>query len=152
MKNLYGHLCALADADPGRAALLVCDATGLVTEEISRVTLRTRVEDAAAYLQRKGLRAGDRVALEFGNCAELLIVSWAAWCTGIATVPLDMKRDTDELREYKIRASGAKLLLRQGELQKTSGASGTVSWAPDHSHEALLLFTSGTTAYPKGPD
>ena len=152
MKNLYEHVDALANADPARPAILVCDITGAITEEISRSELLTRVCEAVAYLQSTGMRVGDRVALEFGNCADLLILSWAAWSMGVVTVPLDLKRDTNELRDYKIKASGAKLLISQKEFLKTDSTSGELSWMPNLSHEALILFTSGTTARPKGAD
>lgn len=79
MKSLYTHLSDLAYTDPVRPALFVCDSTGQIMEEISRATLLTKIEAAALYLHDKGLRAGDRVALELGNCTELLILSWAAW-------------------------------------------------------------------------
>lgn len=147
MKCLHEHLVSLAHADPRRPAILACDAAGKVEREISRAALLTRVEAAAAYLHGQGLRAGDRVALELGNSADLLILSWAAWSMGIATVPLDTKRDTAELRAFKLTLSKAKCVLRKEE-QSTS--PGGVPWMPDLSHDALILFTSGTTALPKG--
>ncbi len=150
MKNLHEHISGLAQADPARAALLVCDASGTVTEEVSRAELLARVDAAAAYLQDKELRAGDRIALGFGTSADLLILSWAAWGMGVVTVPLDTKRDTDELRAYKMQASNAKLLIAQEGFSKTKDARDDPSWMPDLSHEALVLFTSGTTAHPKG--
>ena len=150
MKGLHEHISGLAHTNPARAALLVCDASGAVTEEISRAALLVRVEAAAAYLQGKGLHAGDRIALSFGTSADLLTLSWAAWSAGIVTVPLDTKRDTDELRAYKMQASNAKFLITQEEFPKIKDTPGKPSWMPDLSHEALILFTSGTTAHPKG--
>lgn len=146
--RLIDHIVELARANPSQPALLTCDSAGTIEEEISRSALLTKVEEAAAYLQSKGLCAGDRVALEFGNCADLLILSWAAWSMGIVTVPLDTKRDTAELRAFKLRASGAKLVLKREEWPALP--MGNISWMPDLSHDALILFTSGTTAYPKG--
>ncbi len=147
MKSLHEHLVTLSES-PEKTALIGCDSAGKITEEISRAQLLKRVETAATYLTSVGLHAGDRVALEFGNCPELLIISWAAWGMGVVTVPLDTKRDTTELREFKLRTSGAKHVLREGELRSVSGAA--TQWMPDLSHEALILFTSGTTAHPKG--
>lgn len=150
MKSLHDHLRMLAQAAPKRAALLSCDAEGRVHEEITRAGLLQKVEAAGAYLQNIGLRLGDRVALEFGNSTELLVLSWAAWSMGVATVPLDTKRDTDELRTYKINTSSSKRVITQEEFSKAKNVPGKVSWMPEISHEALILFTSGTTAYPKG--
>ncbi len=150
MKSLHEHLASLEHTDPKRTAISVHDDTGDITEEISRAQLRARVEATAAHLHRKGLRAGDRVALALGNSADLLILSWAAWSVGIATVPLDMKRDTEELRAYKIRTSGAAHVASAETFPTREAASADVLWMPDLSHDALILFTSGTTAYPKG--
>ncbi len=150
MKNLHEHLVALAHADPERPIIFVCDAVGAITKEITRAALCTKVENAAAYLQSKGLHTGDRIALDCVNSAELLIISWAAWACGIATVPLDTKRDTLELREHKMKVSSAKLLIIQEKFSEDKSVPGNITWMPDFSHEALILFTSGTTAHPKG--
>ena len=149
--RLIDHIIELAHGDPSRPALLTCDISGNVVEEISRSALLQKIEEAGAYLQSEGLRAGDRVALEFENCAELLILSWASWSLGIVTVPLDTKRDTDKLREYKIRKSEAKILITKDIFKKAAPSEiCKIPWMQDSSHEALILFTSGTTAYPKG--
>ena len=151
MKSLHAHLSALAHADPERPALLVCDTSGNITNEIPRAELLSRVRAAAAHLHRQGLRAGDRIALSFDNSADLLVLSWAAWSSGIVTIPLDVKRDTEKMREFKIQASGARVLLTQEFFPLVETASESdIRWIPDLSHEALILFTSGTTARPKG--
>src|SRR3989344_3285823 len=128
MRSFHGHLAALATANPEKEALLACDIEGAVTETISRAALLKKIRTAALYMRNRGVHTGDRVALAFGNCADLLILSWAAWSMGVVTVPLDTKRDTDELREYKIKASDAKLLVTQETLPKVRSTPGDVSW------------------------
>jgi long-chain acyl-CoA synthetase len=151
MKSLHERIRALVDIDSQKPAILVCDENGAVIEEISRADLIKKINQAGAYLFDAGLRAGDKVALSFHNSADLLILSWSAWACGIVTVPLDMKRDTAEMRDYKINASGAKLHLSQEEFQQQKEKScPDIKFANDLSHTALILFTSGTTAYPKG--
>lgn len=152
MTSLYEHFVDCAREAPAKPALLACDREGNIVDEISRIDLLTRIEGAAAYLHSRGLAMGDTIALELGNSAQLLILSWAAWGLGIITVPLDMKRDTEELRAYKVKTSGAKLVITQEELSEISHAlhKPNLPWMSDLSHEALILFTSGTTAYPKG--
>ena len=147
MTTLYEHLQELAARAPERAAIVVCDVAGATTEEISHRALLERVEQAAAYLQILGLRSGDAVALDLGNGADLLILSWAAWSTGIITVPLDQKRDTAELRAYKVSLSGAKQVLTECTPHERAT---NIPWMTSVEHDALILFTSGTTARPKG--
>ncbi len=121
MKDLYEHISALTKEDPGRAILIDCDLHG-PTLEISRAQLLQKVgEKMTALKQQHGV-----LLLDGENRSDFLITCWAAWCAGVTVVPLDRKRDTQELREYK------------------AGAASTAEG------EALILFTSGTTGRPKG--
>ncbi|MEK7613219.1 MAG: class I adenylate-forming enzyme family protein [Patescibacteria group bacterium] len=146
--NLYEHIARLAKEHPQKVVLLSCDEAGNTLQEITYAKLLEHLSVAAAGLKKLGLRPNDRVALNFGNCPELLIVSWAAWMSGVVTVPLDTKRDTSELTEFKTSLSKAAIVLSQKDVQSFSG--GEAQWMKDLSHEALILFTSGTTARPKG--
>jgi len=147
MKNFHDHLRLLANKSPERVALLECDVRGVVQKEITRAALLNQVEECATHLANLGLRAGDTVALDMEASTHLLIISWAAWSTGIITVPLDLKRDTPEIRVFKLKVGG---VIRTLHKEEWSGLAGAVSWMPDLSHETLILFTSGTTAHPKG--
>src|SRR3989344_3148673 len=168
IKNLHEHIVSLAKRSPEKIALLSCDSEEKIFGEITYGELSRQVESAADYLRKLSLKSGDRVALAFNNSAELLILSWAAWSVGIVTVPLDIKRDTGELHQYKIKLSNAKLLIAQGGILKDSdraslkdikivdfsgfstGQKVKTEWKSGLLHEALILFTSGTTAHPKG--
>ncbi len=168
INNLHEHIIYLAKTDPKKTAILSCDAEGKILGEITYQELSQEIAQAANYLHSLTLKSGDRVALAFNNSAELLVLSWAAWSVGIVTVPLDIKRDTGELHQYKIKLSNAKLLIAQKEMLKDSdrehlqgikiinfagvpkSLNTRTKWKPDLSHQALILFTSGTTAHPKG--
>lgn len=146
MNNLHEHIATLAKLQPTRAALVVCGPDGTTLEEITYGNLYERIAAVAAGLQSQGLRPGDRVALALSSVADQLILTWAAWASGISVVPLDSKRDTKELQEFKLSLSRVKAVLHE----LPSAGSTPPTWMPDLSHEALILFTSGTTAHPKG--
>lgn len=144
---LRARLLSLAEEDPQGPALLECAQDGSIVRTITRAELVRGVDAAAAYLARQGLVPGDRVALALPNCPELLMLSWAAWSTGVVTVPLDTKRDTDELRTYKLDATHAKLVIDSVPALPEAARPPAAS---DQEALALILFTSGTTARPKG--
>src|SRR3989344_7441332 len=161
--SLYAHIAALAQSNPDKVALIGTDEKGTVTERLTYQELSRLVGSAAAELKSLGLVKGDRIALAFRNSPALLIWSWAAWAMGVVTVPMDTKRDTPELYEYKINLNKAKLLILERGIQaeKLSGvrfkvhtefkkSDVPVVWEKGLSHQALVLFTSGTTGHPKG--
>src|SRR4051812_24069228 len=102
IRSLHDHIAELAKKQPEKTALMSCSASGDIMQELSYEQLAGQLEDAAAYLASLGLAKGDRIALSFKNSTELLVISWAAWASGIVTVPLDTKRDTGEQYKYKI--------------------------------------------------
>lgn len=167
IKSLYEHIVSLAKKAPARPAILNCDTEGKILREVNFKELAEEIESAAASLFGLGLEKGDRVALAFKNSAELLIISWAAWSTGIITIPLDTKRDTAEQHAYKIKLNNARVLIAQPgalkdedrahlkgvRVEEFSGfakSARKINWKLGLSHQALVLFTSGTTAHPKG--
>ncbi len=132
---------------PDTPAVLECDEEGIVLATLTWRALQDAVNDAAGRLAGMGLSPGDTIALDFHNGAELLVISWAAWSSGIATAPLDTKRDTVDLRAFKLAQSNSSKTLAPGLLAQMP----TGEWTPAHEHaRALILYTSGTTARPKG--
>src|SRR3990167_8389244 len=113
IKSLHEHILTLAKRDPKKAGLLACNAEGNIEQEITYQELSEKIEAAASYLNGLGLGSGDRVALAFKNSPELRIISWAAWASGIVTVPMDTKRDTGEQYQYKLNLNKVRVLIAQ---------------------------------------
>jgi acyl-coenzyme A synthetase/AMP-(fatty) acid ligase len=117
---LYDRIASLAAEDLARPAIVECDDTGTTVRTVTRGELLAFVDAARADALSEPLM------MEGAPTADFLLRCWATWAAGRTVVPLDSKRDTDELRAYKMQA-----------VAKAQG-------------EALILFTSGTTARPKG--
>lgn len=122
MNELHARIRALAQERPEKPALIDCDEHGATLRSLSRKELLDALD--ARVREFDGRR--EPLLLEGASSSDFLVSAWAAWCAGVTLVPLDGKRDTAEMRDYKAQASKA----AQGE--------------------ALILFTSGTTAKPKG--
>jgi long-chain acyl-CoA synthetase len=121
---------------------------------ISYSELEELAKKTASFLAEKGVQKGDRIAFAFENTATILLLEFAAGLLGASSVPIDVKRDTPERRKFKLEDSNAKLFFEDEEevLQKLQDFSlqSSVIFSGSIQDEYLLLYTSGTTANPKG--
>ena len=136
--------------------------------------LSRAAESWSALLAGRGIGAGDRVVLWGANSAEWVAAFWGVMMRGAVAVPMDGGA-TRAFVERTIRESDAKLVLRDRGLPvpdfpashnladafqaKEVGGSGEDrdQWRGEKGHSsasrssiAEILFTSGTTAEPRG--
>ena len=148
------------------------DDEALVTPQV-RLTfteLAARVDTAMAFLQRRGIEPGDRVAVWAPNSPEWAIASLAIHSIGAVLVPLNTRFKGAEAR-YVLQTAGVRMLLTVrnflgtdyvellGPVERLEVADlGAVVGGTDVGRPAPvgpddlceIMFTSGTTGAPKG--
>ena len=132
-------------------------------EEQSYAALHQKVLNTIAWLQTKGMTAGDVLCLQLPKSKRLLHLLLAGLAMGVPVLPLNDRYTSSEV-SYYIKDVRAKLsitlvepegwagqFLLMDELPEEFPFDDTVhlSSVPDETL-ALLLYTSGTTGRPKG--
>src|SRR3954470_7750160 len=143
--------------------------------EITYAEMAKRARTQAAALDRLGVGQGERVAVVSHNSARLLTSFFGVSGSGRILVPVNFRLAAEEVR-YIVEHSGASVLLVDPELEDTLGdvkaehrytigaesdaevfgiGSGLddvepAMWEPDEDATAVINYTSGTTARPKG--
>ena len=133
-------------------------------EEFSFAELETRSAALAQGLMRRDIRAGDRVAVGLPNSPELLLSILAVLRAGAVLVPLNPAYTAAEAA-YIVRDAEASLVVtgdqqadqlrvRHVGVQVTTRIEACDDTLPlparDADDAALIVYTSGTTAVPKG--
>ena len=131
----------VAAADSGRTALHVDGATVAYGE------LDRRAGSAAALLRERGVEPGDRVALLIGNGVPFVAAWLGTLRLGAVVVPLNPLLAPPEV-EARVAASGARLLLREDDLEERPPLAEIA--ARGAGDAAVILYTSGTSGRPKG--
>lgn len=144
--TLAGWLARHAERTPEAPAVL---SQG---ETISWARLAERVQRVAEGLRRRGIGRGDVVALQLPNVPQFLLAYLAIARLGAVTCTLHMPYRGAEI-EAILRHSGAKLFIdRELDFASLESAPPLAPGypLPDARDPFLLLYTSGTTASPKG--
>jgi fatty-acyl-CoA synthase len=129
--------------------------------------LAERAARGARRLLARGVQPGDAVGVLGPNRPEWLVWAHAIWMAGAAVVPLQIPlriRDPDAYAEQLsrfVRAAGCRLVLADPRLapllpddavawEEAGEESGEDPGAPTADSTAVIQFTSGSTAAPKG--
>lgn len=165
--DLVAMLAATAARAGGKTAFV--DARS----DITWSALAQDVEALAGRLAARGVRAGDRVALLFGNGIPFVVALWGAWRAGAIVVPLNSRLLVSELvglvqdAEPVLLLAGATLAAEARELASSTGlpleledgegrllagepAAEIAPRPPATDEPAAIMYTSGTTGQAKG--
>lgn len=165
-----------AAATPDKTALLVYNEAHAVgpVEEWAFKDIERAVLQFAAALGDLGLQRGDRVAIRLGNSSRTALLFFAAIAGGFIALPLSDQLTPSELRAL-LDDSGAAVIASSEPLSNDAvpdgcrvlsaeaieemfwdRTTGTYCGSPAHYADttaedpAYLIYTSGTTARPKG--
>ena len=142
---------------------------------VTYAEMARRADAQAAALDRLGVGVGERVAVVSHNSARLLTSFFGVSGSGRILVPVNFRLAAEEVR-YIVEHSGASVLLVDPELEDVLGdvtaphrftigdeadaalfgLDGSLDgvaprpWEADESATAVINYTSGTTARPKG--
>ena len=150
-----------AKRQPNKAAVHTAD------RSITYAELDTSVACLARHLLDRGLRPGDRVAIHWSNSIETVQLLLAAFRAGLIAVPINLRLKSPEIA-YIFEHSAARMCFSEPALAAVAeeARSGrdfeiatqlpavTANLGPlpevDPAQPAVILYTSGTTARPKG--
>jgi long-chain acyl-CoA synthetase len=165
-----------ASERPDQDALIYRDADSNARDTLTYAELDHQTQTIAASLHhRYGINPGDCVSLALPNCIEIPLITLALFRLGATSVPLDLKRDTPDRKQFKVQDSGSRLICTHGELVAgekealpghavisteelfadplSESADLEPSWSgstEQEQHTNVVLYTSGTTGTPKG--
>ncbi|WP_420719097.1 class I adenylate-forming enzyme family protein [Streptomyces sp. WM6386] len=135
-----------------RAALVFED------REYTLAALEGLADGLAGELERRGVRAGERVALMSSNRPEFVVAVRAVWRLGAAVVLLSPAWKRGEV-EHALEITGARhavgdhpvlaeLMPMRHLDEPVAPGSGSFARSPEQA-DAVLVFSSGTTGMPK---
>ena len=146
-----------AKETPSKSAVIVND------EVCSYETLALYNRKAAAFLEAKGVKAGDRVIVEADHILPYIYVWYGIQLLGATFVPLEKNTPSNRIAEIakELEANTVITLTARDDLEGSWGlaeimpeieavADGFDAAEPDENSLAEILFTTGTTGKSKG--
>ncbi|MGB0388345.1 MAG: AMP-binding protein [Ardenticatenaceae bacterium] len=110
------RLCSNCEAHADKTAIEFIQPHGV--EMISYGQLETTVQHTMAYLQRLGVQAGDRVAVQLPKCFPFIYLHLAIMRLGAITLPLNPAYPVREL-SYFLNDSGAEIFFADASTEAT---------------------------------
>jgi malonyl-CoA/methylmalonyl-CoA synthetase len=145
--NLYSLLASGFPADRGRHAFRPPGGPAVSYGELEQLTARV-----AAALRARGVRPGDRVALQVEKSIEAVVIYLATLRIGAVFLPLNAAYTPAEV-DYFLRDAEPAVFLQDAQAFLREA----VDLEPDHGVEprsasdlAAIIYTSGTTGRSKG--
>lgn len=130
------------DRHPDDECVVVLDG-----ERVTYGQLWDRSARVAGGLRAAGVAPGDRVANRYGNGLEWCLGFWGTLMAGAVTVPVNTRFSEDEV-SYVVSDAGADVVL--GPESPLPEGDPYVTRDAGHPTLAALMYTSGTTGFPKG--
>ncbi len=165
MVNLSSFIRFHAQRTPDKTALAYRD------QRISYAELLRRIERLGGWLVRQDVGPGDVVAVLMKNSAAFLEIAFATSHVGAVLLPVNYRLSAEEA-SYIVRDAGTRLLLVDDDLLSRAGGAGRIVAVNGQAQEDTrwltgdcapvpaaarrpedlmrLMYTSGTTARPKG--
>ena len=155
--DLHHH----AEREPGKAAVLTAQ------RKMTYAELDTSVSRIACHFLDRGLQPGDRIAVHGSNSIETVELLLAAFRAGLVAVPISVRLKAQEIA-YIFEHSSARICFSEPALAalaedaRSGGDPEIITQLPavttdpgplpeiDPAQPAVILYTSGTTARPRG--
>jgi long-chain acyl-CoA synthetase len=160
--DICGSLRLHAEGRPHQAAVYCGDVA------ITWSALEESTATLARWFLDQGLRPGDRVALHWSNSIEVVQLFFALFKAGVIVVTINTRLKPAEIR-YVLDHSETRLCFSEPALAPLAEQAGAACSVIDHlpsleranehfttmpevscDQPALIIYTSGTTAHPKG--
>ncbi len=162
-------LAGPAAATPDKSALIVVDdvESNDPAEQWSYAELEDTVLRIAEGLIQLGLKPGDRLMIRLDNTSLFPLTHFACLAAGIVALPASSQLTAEEA-DFLMRDSSAHglaieasripadlpegtIVLTAETLKELANGPKRADWADTHANDpAYLIYTSGTTANPKG--